>query len=619
MNLVYNIFIIYIIMLGTMKKLTTDSYIEKAKAINGDKYDYSKVNYINAVTKIKIICPEHGEFLLLPYNHLKGCGCPKCGGNFNYTTNKYIELLKEKYPNSPYSFDNITYVNNHTPILLECKEHCVFSTLPSSLNKSLTECPICHKKRISEQMTSTTEEFIQKAKEVYGEKYDYSKVNYINAKNKVCIICPIHGEFWILPSEHLGGRGCPKCSNEHLWDKRTDRPTTASFIEKANIIHNGKYIYYKTKYKNSKSKLRIECPIHGEFLMTPNAHLHGQGCPKCGRITLASYFAKNINDFINEANIVHNNKYDYSKAIYKNYATKICIICPEHGEFWQTPNSHLHGHGCPLCALGKNKSIGEEQVLEFIKTLTNKEVITNNRNVIPPNEIDIFLPYYNLAIEYDGLYWHSTTVVGEKYNFNKTKKCLEKGIKLIHIFEDEWELKTDIVKSILTHNLGKTKNKIYARVCKIRRIDEEDTIDFLNKNHLQGFYKSDFYYGLFFKNTLVSIMSFSQIKDNAINSFIIDRYCSKIDTNVIGGASKLLKHFIKMHKTLQILTYVDRRWSEGDLYKRLGFERVKITEPTCFYFNRNERFTLSESHNKPINEDKKIFDSGSILFRLDVK
>lgn len=608
----------HIVILDTMKKLTTDSYIEKAKAINGDKYDYSKVIYRNATTKITIICPEHGEFLQLPYNHLKGCGCPKCGGNFNYTTSKYIELLKEKYPNSPYSFDKITYVNNHTPILLECKEHGIFSTLPSSLNKSLTECPICQKKRISEKMTSTTEEFIRRATVVHCNKYNYSKVNYINAKNKVCIICPMHGEFWILPSEHLGGRGCPKCSNEHLWDNRTDRPTTASFIEKANIVHDGKYIYDKTEYKDSKSKLRIECPIHGEFLMTPNAHLHGQGCPKCGRITLASYFVKDISDFISEANIVHNYKYDYSKAIYKNYGTKLCIGCPTHGEFWQTPNSHLHGHGCPLCALGKNKSIGEEQVLEFIKTLTNTDTITNNRNIIPPNEIDIFLPYYKLAIEYDGLYWHSVSVVGENYNVNKTEKCLEKGIRLIHIFEDEWKLNTDIVKSILTHNLCKTENKIYARVCKVIKIDEKDSIDFLNENHLQGFCKSDFYYGLLFKSSLVSIISFSRMKGETVNSFIIDRYCNKIYTSVIGGASKLLKHFIEKHNASQILAYVDRRWSEGDLYKRLGFECIEITEPTFFYFNRNERFTLSESNSKPINENKKVFDCGSILFRLDV-
>lgn len=604
--------------LGTMKKLTTASYIEKAKAINGDKYEYSKVKYINATTKICIICPEHGKFLQLPYNHLKGCGCPKCGGNFSYTTNKYIELLKEKYPNSPYSFDKVTYTNNYTPILLECKEHGVFSTLPSSLNKCLTECPICQKKRISEQMTSTTEEFIKKATEVHGDKYDYPKVNYINAKNKVCIICHIHGEFWILPSEHLGGRGCPKCSNEHLWDKRTDRPTTDSFIKKANTVHNGKYIYDKTEYKNSKSKLCIECPIHGEFLMTPNAHLHGQGCPKCGRITLASYFVKAFKEVIEEANIVHNNKYDYSKAVYKNYATKMRIICPTHGEFWQTPNSHLHGHGCPLCALGKNKSIGEEQVLEFIKTLTNREIITNSRNVISPNEIDIFLPYYKLAIEYDGLYWHSVNVVGENYNLNKTEKCLEKGIKLIHIFEDEWKLKTDIVKSILIHTLGKTKNKLFARVCEVRKIDEKYSIEFLNKNHLQGFCKSDFYYGLFFKNTLVSIMSFSKSTDKSINSFIIDRFCSKIYTNIIGGASKLLKYFIKKHNPSQMFAYVDRRWSEGNLYQKLGFECIKITEPTYFYFSHNERFTLSESYDKPINEDKKVFDCGSILFRFDV-
>ena len=125
-----------------MKRLTTDEFIRRAKDIHGNKYDYSKSVYINAVTKVCIICPEHGEFWQLPNNHLKGCGCPKCTNNDRISSNEYINKLKKQYPYSPYDFDSIVYKNNHTPIQLKCPIHGLFSTLPSSLTKHLTECQI---------------------------------------------------------------------------------------------------------------------------------------------------------------------------------------------------------------------------------------------------------------------------------------------------------------------------------------------------------------------------------------------------------------------------------------------------------------------------------------------
>jgi len=167
-----------------MKKLTTEYFITKAREIHGDKYDYSKTQYINAVTKVYIICPEHGEFLQLPNNHLKGCGCPNCSNNNRLSSNEYINKLKKQYPCSPYSFDNIVYKNNHTPIQLRCPTHGLFSTLPSSITEHLTECPICKKKRISESQAKTNEQFIEEAKIVHNNKYDYTKTNYINAKTK---------------------------------------------------------------------------------------------------------------------------------------------------------------------------------------------------------------------------------------------------------------------------------------------------------------------------------------------------------------------------------------------------------------------------------------------------
>ena len=185
-------------------------------------------------------------------------------------------------------------------------------------------------------------DFIKEAKNIYGDKYDYSKVEYKNKATKVCIICPKHGEFWQIPKNHLRGSNCPKCANKLRGENR--RMTKEEFIRRAREIHGWKYDYSKVEYVGYETKICIICPEHGEFWQTPHSHLEGQCCPKCsGRYMTRGYF-------IEKANKIHNNKYDYSKVEYKGVHEKVCIICPEHGEFWQSPHCHLDGFGCRICS-----------------------------------------------------------------------------------------------------------------------------------------------------------------------------------------------------------------------------------------------------------------------------
>lgn len=196
----------------------------------------------------------------------------------------------------------------------------------------------------------TVEEFIKRAKIVHGDKYDYSKVEYINSNTKVCIICHKHGEFWQTPYKHLIGHGCPKCNGRHM--------KVEEFIKRAKEVHGNKYDYSKTSFENVKNivhdKVKIICPIHGEFEQRPSSHLKGNGCKKCGKIKAAKKQSETIRlgvkEFIKRAKEVHGDKYDYSKVSFKNTSEKICIICPEHGEFWQRADSHLYKkNGCPKC------------------------------------------------------------------------------------------------------------------------------------------------------------------------------------------------------------------------------------------------------------------------------
>ena len=193
----------------------------------------------------------------------------------------------------------------------------------------------------------TTEEFIKRAKEVHGYKYDYSKVEYKSSHTKVTIICPEHGEFEQKPSNHLNGQGCSRCGLENRSELR--RCTIEDFIKKAKTVHGDKYDYSKVDYKSARTKVTIICPDHGEFEQSPNNHLLGQGCLNCGRISMADNRRGSTEDFIKKAKEIHGDKYDYSKVDYKGSKEAVCIICSDHGEFYQKSGDHISGRGCPRC------------------------------------------------------------------------------------------------------------------------------------------------------------------------------------------------------------------------------------------------------------------------------
>ena len=441
-------------------------------------------------------------------------------------------------------------------------------------------------------------EFIEKAQKIHGDKYDYSKVEYTNNKAKVCIICPEHGEFWQIAQGHLKGQGCPKCGLKKQTLKRTKK--NENFIKEARYIHNGNYDYSKVEYKNAHTKVCIICPEHGEFWQSPHEHLKGQGCPNCKKKTISKIKSDTRESFIEKSQKIHGDKYDYSKVDYIKSKEKVCIICPEHGEFWQTPHEHIQGCGCLKCS--KNTSIGEKNIGDFIASL-NFFVTRQNKNIIPNREIDIYMPSNRVAIEYDGLYWHSSKKIDKNYHLIKTELCEKQGIRLIHIFEDEWLEHEDIVKSKLKSILGLTEKKVFARKCIIKEVPFNEAKTFLEKNHLQGNVNAKYNYGLYYKDELVSIMTFGS-KRKSLGSksekgvYEMLRFCNKLDTTVVGGASKLLKHFIKVHKPKQIISYCDRRWSQGNMYEKLGFKFDHYSKPNYFYIvngKRENRFKYRKS------------------------
>lgn len=237
------------------------------------------------------------------------------------------------------------------------------------------------------------DQFIEKARKKHSNKYNYSKVNYIRGDKKVTIICPDHGEFEQTPGNHLAGRGCIKCRNEY--NSKFNLFTTEQFIKRSKVIHNNKYDYSKSIYSGKRNLINIICPVHGEFSQLAGNHLQGRGCSKC------HFDNKKLTteQFIERANKVHNNKYIYSKVIYKGCFNKLNILCPIHGEFEQVSNYHLQGNGCPKCDSSKGENI--------IRSLLDKHNIQYIQEYRIPDQIykfryDFYLQELNVLIEFHG-------------------------------------------------------------------------------------------------------------------------------------------------------------------------------------------------------------------------
>jgi len=245
---------------------------------------------------------------------------------------------------------------------------------------------------------------------------------------------------------------------------------------------------------------------------------------------------------------------------------------------------------CTICnPLHDNVSELEKELLLFIKKNYKNNIIINSKSIIKPYELDIYLPELNLAFEFNGVYWHNELNKTNDYHRMKSDMCDEKNIQLIHIWEDDWIYKQDIVKSMILNKISNTNEKIYGRKTKVKEITDNKIIrSFLNNNHVQGFVGSSIKLGLYYENELISLMTFGKLRKSMSSSskegeFEMLRFCNKLNTNVIGGASKLFKYFIRNFDYTTIISYADRSHSNGNLYNQLKFKLSHITSPNYYY------------------------------------
>ena len=277
-----------------------------------------------------------------------------------------------------------------------------------------------------------------------------------------------------------------------------------------------------------------------------------------------------VNCICNECNKEYKCSYDvFVKRLHANLPT--CNTCCKRALSTHSGSSHA-----------------ELELYEFVVSL-DSSAEQSNRTILQGKELDIYSEKHKLAIEYNGLYWHSELFKSKNYHYRKTIDCKQLGIQLIHVFEDDWLYKKDIVKSRLTQLFNCTHNRIYARNTVIQEISAKDCNEFLDSNHIQGSCQSKYRYGLYYNNELVSVMTFGKSRFKK-NEFELLRFCNKLYTNVVGGASKLFKHFLQDHLDItNIVSYADRCWSAGNLYEKLGFMLIAETMPNYFYIVDNNR------------------------------
>lgn len=389
------------------KVMSVEEFVRRARAIHGNKYDYSQVKIKTVSDDVTIICPEHGPFLQRPINHYWAKqGCPKCGliklgMSIRSNTDDFIRKAHIIHGDK-YGYGHVEYVKKDVPVEIYCpvcKDYFLQTPGSHLAGHGCSKC--ANNKPIS------TEEFILRAKDVWGDRYIYDKVEYTTNKAKVIVTCRKHGDFPTNAYDFLQGHGCPECGKEAVRIAR--RKDQEQFLVECKKVHGDKYDYSKTVYEGKRKKITIICPTHGPFEQWPDNHLNGEGCKWCKRDMQKNLYKMGLEKFIEKARKVHGNRYDYSLVEYVNNKTDVTVICPDHGPFKVMPQDHLQKlNGCPKCSTSK----GEKKILLWLEANNiNYRWHRSIKSELAPGKRKKFIPDFQIIgqeneirmiIEYNG-------------------------------------------------------------------------------------------------------------------------------------------------------------------------------------------------------------------------
>ena len=455
-----------------------------------------------------------------------------------------------------------------------------------------------------------TNEIFERFKNIWGDRYDYSRVSYTRCDKKVEIGCKEHGFFMQQPNYHWNGQqGCRKCFHK---ERGSTQLNLDNVFERFKNKHGNIYDYSKVVYTTYNNPVEIICKKHGSFFQPPYMHWDGMICAGCKSEKISDKIFSDFKKF-------HKDKYDYSLVEFTRTDDDIIIICREHGEFRQLIANHRKGTGCPRCSKTRAEI--------FINEKHNKIFLENNRKIFG-FEVDLLSPKFKFGIEYNGLLWHS---FGKSFpnnmeeinifkHFKKTLALNNNGYKLFNIESIEYSKKPEIVNSIISINIGNF-NKIFARKCEVKKIQNIEVIrTFLEDNHL--YYNPsegiDFGYGLYHNNILVSVMSFRKFHTN---SLILNYFTSLSNFRILGGISKMFKLFLKDYNFESLFTIAKKNYPISNAYNILGFEEKLYCFPVRKFIDKNSKKFLSianENIEELLNQGSRIYyDCGEMIYEYN--
>lgn len=567
-----------------MRKLTQDEFLVKVADRLSGPWDLSRFVYSGTSVKGVAVCPDHGEFQVTPNALMNGIGCNECAkvsrGKKRRLTQEEFLARAQSIHGSRYDYSEASYQGQNKKVIIKCKEHGPFSQTPDS-HLGGRGCPECGRKAIGDNSRLSHDEFLQRLLEL-NTGYGLDEVRYESMSKHITLVCKEHGRFSAQAGNVLYRKsGCPKCAVES--NGKRSRKSFESYVNRARAVHGERFEYLGVEYENAQAYLRVYCREHGEFRQSAQDHLRGIGCQKCSKPMF------DHGSFIAIANQVHGAVYDYSLSEYRYAIEPVTILCKRHGKFEQTPSSHVNGQGCPKCA-NVGPSEAQLEIYEFLSGHINVELeyaLDGTRK-----RLDLFIPRLNLAVEYHGLIWHSTKFKEDpREDYKKHKLAESLGIRVIHIYEDEWKLRRSVVERTLLSAIGKLP-RVFARSTKLVELSTSEADTFYEVNHLQGKCMAEVAYGLRHGGELVACMSFGIARSNRRNTdkevWELERYAAT--KTIVGGAGKLLSAFIKSGRAREIVSYSDSRAFSGNMYKALGFDLVDESAPDYKYTNGNYRF-----------------------------
>lgn len=436
----------------------------------------------------------------------------------------------------------------------------------------------------------TQKEAVAACKQTHGNKYVYTNSIYTSRHEPMSVTCKTHGCFTMSYGSHVSGQGCPKCAGRG-WSLK-------DFVTESKLVHKNRFDYSKVKWVGKSAKVELVCnscsPKH-TLWQKASKHISGQGCPVCARKCLASDYAH----VVKKSKEVHGDTYTIPKQEVINKNDSIDIECKIHGVFKQTIANHIYQHaGCPSCARERERPYSkrskiEKKVSKYVKTLTDElgvSLVLGDRKVLKGYELDIWCPEHKLAIEVNGLYWHSEKHKTPEYHYTKALEVKKAKAQLIQFWEHELNEKSDICKSIIKSHLG-LSDRWYARQLTIERLTPAAARKFFDRNHLQGYAQASVTYGLFNRTECLAAMSFGRPRFNKNYEWEIVRFANSLNTTVVGGASRLFTHFKRTNKPKSVISYADLRISQGQVYKTLGFDFSHVSKPNWMLHNGNKIVT----------------------------